>query len=215
MIPPEGGTTLLFMDCRPSRTKDADKWIETCPSSSKSICEELRDLIFRWKPDLKESIKTNMLTFAGRKSVCALGAYAKEAEIMFFRGAELNDAKKLFNSGLENVSIRDIKLTSLDDLDRAAFRALLHAAVLLDKQPALPKPPKTRREPLPLPPHFARALKTHHVVAAFFDSLKPTYQREYIAWNTFVKTPEAKERRLEETIAALTAGRKWAQRKLV
>ena len=201
------------MDCRPSRTKDPDEWIATCPPFSKFIVEELRELIFRWEPDLKESMKTNMLTFSGRKNIVALGAYVKEAEIMFFRGAELDDAKKLFNSGLENVSIRDIKLKSLDELDRAAFRALLHAAVKLDKQPALPKPPKAKREPLPIPPHFAAALKKNRAAGAFFDSLKPTYQQEYIAWNTFVKTPEAKERRLVETITALAACRKWANRK--
>ena len=201
------------MDCRPSRTKDPDEWIATCPPLSKPVVEELRELIFRWEPDLKEAIKTNMLTFSGRKNIVALGAYAKEAEIMFFRGAEMDDGKKLFNSGLENVSIRDIKLKALDELDRAAFRALLRAAVQLDKQPALPKPPKTKREPLPMPPHFAVALKKSRTASAFFDSLKPTYQREYIAWNTFVKTPEAKERRLAETIAALAACRKWANRK--
>lgn len=201
------------MDCRPSRTKDPDTWIETCPPFSKSICEELRELIFRWEPDLKESIKTNMLTFAGRKNVCALGAYGKEAEIMFFRGSELPDPKRLFNSGLENVSVRDIKLKSIGDLDRAAFRALLHAAVKLDTQPALPRPPKTKREPLPMPPSFVQALKENRNAAAFFDSLKPTYQREYIAWVTFVKTDEAKARRLEETIAALSCGLKWAKRK--
>ena len=161
------------MDCRPSRTKNPDHWIETCPAFSKSICEELRELIFRWEPDLKESIKTNMLTFSGRKNVVALGAYAKDAEVMFFRGAELNDAKKLFNSGLENVSIRDIKLKSLDKLDRAAFRPLLHAAVQLDKQPALPKPPKAKREPLLMPPHFTEALKKNRAATTFFDSLKP------------------------------------------
>jgi hypothetical protein len=202
------------MDCRPSRTKNPDTWVATCPAFSKSICEELRELIFRWEPDLTESVKTNMLTFSGRKNVVALGAYAKETEIMFFRGAELQDAKKLFNSGLGNVSIRDIKLKSLDEFDRAAFRALLHEAVKLDRAPALPKPPKTKREPLPVPAHFAAALKRNRAAAAFFDSLKPTYQREYIAWNTFVKTPEATTRRLDETIAALAAGRKWAQRKL-
>lgn len=202
------------MDCRPSRTKDPDRWIATCPPFSRPICEELREMIFRWEPDLKESIKTNMLTFAGRKSVCALGGYVKEAEILFFRGAELHDSKKLFNSGLENVSIRDIKLTSLDQLDRGAFRALLHEAVKLDRAPALPRPTRQKREPLAMPPHLAAALKKNRAASAFFDVLKPTYQREYIAWNTFVKTPEARTRRLVETMAALAAGRKWAQRKL-
>ena len=49
------------------RTKDPDRWIETCPAFSKPLCEELRELVFRWEPDLTESVKTNMLTFAARK----------------------------------------------------------------------------------------------------------------------------------------------------
>ena len=49
--------------------------------------------------------------------------------------------------------------------------------------------------------------------AAFFDSLKPTYQREYIVWNTFTKQPETIAKRLAETMAALSAGKKWVQRR--
>jgi hypothetical protein len=42
------------MDVRRSRTKDPNRWLATCPDFSRSICEELRDLIFRWEPDLSE-----------------------------------------------------------------------------------------------------------------------------------------------------------------
>lgn len=64
-----------------------------------------------------------------------------------------------------------------------------------------------------MPPLLGEALKANPAAAAFFETLKPTYQREYIVWNTFAKLPETQQKRLEETIQALTHGRKWAQRK--
>jgi uncharacterized protein YdeI (YjbR/CyaY-like superfamily) len=45
------------------------------------------------------------------------------------------------------------------------------------------------------------------------ERLKPTYQREYMAWIGFAKLPETQQKRLQETLKALTAGKKWAQRK--
>jgi hypothetical protein len=36
----------------------------------------------------------------------------------------------------------------------------------------------------------------------------------YLVWLTMAKLPETRARRLKETLSALKAGRKWAQRKL-
>ena len=201
------------MDVRRSRTKNPDKWLATCPEISRPLCEELRELIFRWEPDLTESVNTNMLCFSGHKRVCALGAFLKKACITFFRGAELADPTHLFNQGLENHSIRNIELTTLDGLDLPALKALLRAAVKLDASPDRPPPPPNKREPFPVPDHFAAALKENPTAAAFFASLKPTYQREYIVWNTFAKLQETKDKRLTETLHALSHGRKWADRR--
>jgi len=201
------------MDVRRSRTKNPDRWLATCPDLSRPLCEELRELVFRWEPDLTESVNTNMLCFSGVKRVCALGGFMKKAHFSFFRGSELPDPAGLFNSGLENHSIRNIELTTLDDLDRGALKALLRAAVKLDARPDIQPPPPKKREPFPMPDHLAKALRSNPSAAAFFESLKPTYQREYIVWNTFSKLQETKDKRLEETIAALSLGRKWAQRR--
>jgi uncharacterized protein YdeI (YjbR/CyaY-like superfamily) len=201
------------MDCRPSRTQDPDEWIATCPPLSKPICEELREWIFRWEPDLKESINSNMLCYSRRKRVVSLGAFNDHAEICFYRGGELPDPAKLFNHGEGNMGIRGIKVTSLDDLGKSALRALVHAAVTLDMQPALPPPPKVKREPWPMPPLLEEGLKKNKKAGAFFESLKPTYQREYMVWVSTAKREETQQARLKETLAALAAGKKWAQRK--
>jgi hypothetical protein len=206
------------MDCSRARTHDPIEWLETCPDFSWPLANQLREWILTWEPDLTESIKWNMLCFSGRKLVCGISACQKHLGITFFRGTELPDPKKLFNTaGENNTNIRSIRLTALEDSDREALRALLRAAVELDSDPILPPPPKVKRKrkPWPMPGYFKEALakKQHRAAAENFRKLAPTYQREYIVWLTIAKQPETKARRLAETLAALTRGRKWAQRK--
>lgn len=201
------------MDCSRPDSKNPDRWIENCPDFSRPICARLREWIFRWEPDLTESIKWNCLCFSGRKLVCGISGCKKHVGIAFFRGTELHDAAGLFTPAEESVHIRGIRLTGLEGFPREAFRRLLHSAVVLDGDPdALPPPPR-RREPWPLPDFFARALKKNKKAAAGFASFAPTYQREYLVWLTTAKRQETRARRLAETLAALEDGRKWLHRK--
>jgi hypothetical protein len=203
------------MDFSRARTKNPVEWLETCPEFSWPMANQLREWILTWEPDLSETIKWNMLCFSGRKLVCGMSACKKHLGLTFFRGTELHDPAKLFTSGGEtNTNIRSVRLTALDGLNRAALREMLHAAVELDSDPALPPLPKRKRKPFPMPDYFARALQKHKTAAKGFHSLAPSCQREYIVWLTFAKLPETRARRLTETLAALAKGRKWAQRKL-
>jgi hypothetical protein len=203
------------MDVSRAKTKDPDAWLEAAPEFSRPMAAQLREWFQRWEPDLEESIKWNVLCFSGRKLVCGVSACKRHLGVVFFRGTELPDPARLFNQGQEkNTSILSIRLTSLSGLDREALRRLLRAAVALDAEPALPKPPPAKREPWPIPDFFAAALKANRKAAANFAAFAPTYQREYIVWLTTAKREETREKRLAETLRALTAGRKWIDRKL-
>jgi hypothetical protein len=201
------------MDCSRAKTRDPDEWIENAPAFSKALAEQVREWIMRWEPDLTESIKWNMLCFTGRKLVCGLSACKHHLGITFFRGTELLESTKLFTSSETNTSIQSIRVTSLDDLDARALRLLLHAAVQLDATPDLPPPPKVQREEWPMPEVLAKALKKNKAAAAGYEKMSKTCQREYKVWISMAKQPETIERRLQETLAALASGRKWAQRK--
>jgi hypothetical protein len=204
------------MDCSRARTHDPVEWLETCPEFSWSTANQLREWILNWEPDLSESIKWNMLCFSSRKLVCGMSACRRHLSVTFFRGTELSDPFRLFSPGGEtNTNIRSIRLTTLDGLNRAALRQLLHDAVALDGEPSLPPLAKKMRKPFPMPAYFAKALRVNKAAARFFRGLAPTYQREYIVWLTLVKLPETRARRLKQTLAALAKGRKWAQRKQV
>lgn len=203
------------MDCRRARTRDPSEWLETCPDFSAPLAEQLTEWILDWEPDLTESIKWNMLCFSGRKLVCGLSACQQHLGIAFFRGTELRDPAKFFWGGENNTNIRSVRLTTLDGLNRPALRALLRAAVTLDADPTLPPLPKVKRKPWPMPAFFKEALaeKRHRAAAAGFQALASSCQREYLVWLTTAKQPETRARRLRETLAALSDGRKWAQRK--
>lgn len=206
------------MDCSRARTKNPSEWLELCPDFSKPLAEQLTDWFLTWEPDLRESIKWNMLCFSSRKLVCGISACKAHLGITFFRGTELPDPAKLFTEGGEgNTNIRSIRITSLDTLNRDALRALLRAAVELDSDPMIPPAPKVKRKPWPMPSFFKAALAETKNRAAVenFKKLSATCQREYLVWLTMAKRPETRDQRLKQTLAALSRGRKWAQRKQV
>jgi hypothetical protein len=201
------------MDVSRAKTTDPDEWLEAAPDFSRPIVAELREAIFRTAPDLAESIKWNMLCFTGRKLVCGLSACKRHVGIAFFRGTELPDPARLFSGGEGNTNIRSIRLTSSSELNRKAFAALLLAAVELDLRPDVLPAPKVKREPWPVPDFFAAALEKNLAAAAGFRALSPSCQREYLVWVSTAKRPETRDARLQQTLAALATGRKWADRR--
>jgi len=201
------------VDCSRTPTRDPESWLDLAPEASQAMARQVRAWIQRWEPDLMEAIKWHMLCFSGRKLVCGLSACKKHLGITFFRGTELRDMTKLFTDGESNTSILSIRVTSLEKLDAQALRRLLHAAVALDADETAKPPPPKKREEWPMPEALAKGLKKEKKAAAFFESLKPTYQREYKVWISMAKQPETIAKRLAETLRALSRGKKWAQRR--
>jgi len=63
-----------------------------------------------------------------------------------------------------------------------------------------------------MPPEFNARLKRNRKAAAFFASLAPSYQRQYIAWIATAKRPETKMHRLDEAMKLLKRGEKLGMR---
>ncbi len=203
------------MDCSRARTHNPAEWLELCPDFSRPLAEQVVDWILTWEPDLRESIKWNLLCFSSRKLVCGLSGCQRHLGITFFRGTELPDPAGLFKgAGEGNTNIRSIRVTTLEALNTNALRGLLRAAVELDADPMIPPAPKVKRKPWPVPDFFKLALahKSNRRAAEGFRRLSNTCQREYLVWLSTAKRLETRARRLRETLAALADGRKWAQR---
>ena len=65
--------------------------------------------------------------------ICTGESYKNHVKVTFAKGAELKDASKLFNSGLEGNVRRAIDLHEGDTVNAAAFKALVRQAVALNR----------------------------------------------------------------------------------
>jgi hypothetical protein len=98
----------------------------------------MRDLIRQADPDVVEEWKWAKRTNPGTPVwshdgiICTGESYKSVVKLTFMKGASLNDPAKLFNSSLEGNARRAIDIHEGDQLDAAAFQALIHAAVDLN-----------------------------------------------------------------------------------
>ena len=65
---------------------------------------------------------------------------------------------------------------------------------------------------LSMPAELADALKRNKKAAAHFESLAPSYRRQYIGWITTAKRQETRLRRLDEAMGLLELGKKLGMR---
>ena len=95
----------------------------------------IRQLIHDADPEIQEEWKWQKATSPGIPvwshdgDICTGESYKQVVKLTFFRGASLQDPKKLFNSGLEGKTRRAIDLREGEKLNEAAFKALIRAAV--------------------------------------------------------------------------------------
>ena len=64
--------------------------------------------------------------------LCTGETYKSAVKLTFARGASLEDPSGLFNSSLEGNTRRAIDIHEGDEIDEAAFKALIRAAVAMN-----------------------------------------------------------------------------------
>ena len=92
------------------------------------LLARLRTLILE-AADLTEEWKWNTAVWSNNGMICAAGAFKDHVKLNFFKGASLNDPKRLFNAGLDAKATRAIDFTEGDKFDEPALKALVRAAV--------------------------------------------------------------------------------------
>ena len=94
----------------------------------------MRTLITQADPDVVEAWKwmgTPIWEHDG--IICTGESYKKVVKLTFAKGASLKDPKKLFNSSLEGNVRRAIDIAEGEEINEAAFKALVREAVALNK----------------------------------------------------------------------------------
>jgi len=98
----------------------------------------LRVLIRQADPDVVEEWKWAVPVWSHDGLICTGETYKKAVKLTFAKGASLKDPSSLFNSSLEGNTRRAIDFHEGDEVDEKAFKALIRAAVTLNKSRGKP-----------------------------------------------------------------------------
>ena len=122
-----------------SAAEQIDKKIADLGGWRGETLSRIRDLIKEADPDVVEECKwfkpsnpTGVPVWSHDGIICTGESYKSKVKLTFAKGASLPDPAKLFNSGLEGKQRRAIDINEGDEIDGGAFKALVHAAVVLN-----------------------------------------------------------------------------------
>jgi hypothetical protein len=101
---------------------------------------KVRALIHEAVPDVVEEWKwMGTPVWSSGGILCTGESYKSHVKLTFLKGASLEDPSGLFNSSLDGNARRAIDIHEGEELDPAAFRALIRAAAALNAAKAKPK----------------------------------------------------------------------------
>jgi hypothetical protein len=130
----------------PSASARIDEKIAQLGDWRGKMLAHVRQLLHEADPAIVEEIKwrgTPVFSHAG--ILCTGETYKSVVKLTFARGAALNDPAGLFNSSLDGNVRRAIDLREGEQIDAAAFKALVRAAIALNLERS--KPRKSARKP--------------------------------------------------------------------
>jgi len=113
-----------------ARIKELGDWRGTTLS-------HVRALIKQADPEVVEEWKwRGVPVWSHDGLICTGETYKSVVKLTFAKGASLRDPSGLFNSSLEGNARRAIDLHEGDEVDEDAFKALIRAAVVLNRSSA-------------------------------------------------------------------------------
>jgi hypothetical protein len=113
-----------------ARIKELDDW-------RGETLSHVRALIKQADPEVVEEWKWRGVPVWSHAGILCTGeTYKSVVKLTFVKGASLEDPSSLFNASLDGNVRRAIDIHEGDDLDEKAFKALIRAAVTLNRSKA-------------------------------------------------------------------------------
>jgi hypothetical protein len=115
-----------------AKIKELGDWRgETLAKVRKLIKQADPAVVEEWK--WKKPTNPGVPVWSHHGMICTGETYKSAVKLTFFKGAQLKDPKRLFNSSLEGNARRAIDLHEGEQIDEAAFQSLIRDAVALNE----------------------------------------------------------------------------------
>ena len=115
-----------LIDARIQDLRDAGAW-------QGLVLARVRRIIKQADPEVVEEWKWGVPVWSHTGIICTGETYKAAVKLTFAKGASLADPAKLFNSSLEGNTRRAIDFRSGDTINEKALKALVRAAVTLNR----------------------------------------------------------------------------------
>jgi len=151
--------------------------------------------------DLVETIKWGIPVYTvNNKNVVGIGAFRSYVGMWFFQGSFLSDPDKVLVNAQDGKTkgMRQLRYTSMDDIDDDLIRKYLKEAIQNQKDGKEIKP--DRAKSITIPDELNIALSQDQDLNASFQRLTKGKQREYAQFILDAKRQETKQKRLEKII---------------
>lgn len=110
--------------------KTVDGYIAGLDGWKAGVASRVRQIVLEAAPDAVESIKWAQPVYETNGPFCYMKAFKNSLNLGFWRGVELEDPKGLLEGTGEKM--RHVKLTGIDDVDKAALAGFVRQAVQLN-----------------------------------------------------------------------------------
>lgn len=188
------------------RDPRVDACIKKAQPFAQPILRYLREIVHEGCPDVEETIKWGMPSFAYRGQLAGMAGFKAHITFGFWKGklvtGEMPRAKEaMWSFG---------RITSIEDLPpKRQLLGLVRKAAKLNVAGAkVPRRPKHARPALRAPADLNAGLKAKPKAKAFWATLPPSAKRDYIEWITEAKQATTRAKRLAETLKWLGEGRR-------
>ncbi|MBB3982147.1 uncharacterized protein YdeI (YjbR/CyaY-like superfamily) [Sphingobium fontiphilum] len=191
-------------------------YIDRQADFARPILRHLRARIHAASPAIGEAIKWGMPFFTYRdQNLCNMAAFKSHAAFGFWHDKVARDGDRA--SGRGDAMGQFGRIASISDLpadDRLA-ELLTQAMALIDAGDRPRSEPKAPREPLPLHPDFATAIRADPAAAKHWADFPPGKVRDYCEWINDAKQDATRARRIAQAVEwiAQGKGRNWKYEK--
>jgi uncharacterized protein YdeI (YjbR/CyaY-like superfamily) len=193
--------------------KKVDAYIAKSAPFTKEILEHLREIVHKACPEVEETIKWGFPHFEYKGILCSMAAFKAHCAFGFWKGAIMQDPKKVMTIiGKTSMGSFD-RITSIDDLpsEKIMVAYVKEAKSLNENDIKLPDRAKSKMVSFETPEYFLKALKKNKKASETFQTFSNSNKKDYVEWITEAKTESTREKRMETSIKWIAEGkiRNW------
>ena len=187
-----------------------DEYIAKSPAFAKPILAHWRKTIHKTCSTVIEAIKWGIPHFDYKGEVmCIFAAHKKHCSFSFWKAVLMKDTRLQENHKLKAIDRFMGKVTALKDMppDAVLIRFIKEAMALNEKGVKMVKPAAPPPKEISMPDYFADALAKNKPAKTIFDGKSASFRKDYLIWITAAKTEATRQKRIEQSLEWIAAGK--------